>query len=342
MCCVVVIGFGIVFSIGNNVEEVFVLLKVGKFGIIVNEDMKEYGFCSQVVGVVNLDIKEVVDKCVLCFMGLGVVYGYIVMQQVIVDVGLFEVEVVNLCIGLIVGFGGFFIFSMFVVYQIVLNFGLFKWIGLFVVLKCMFLMILVNFLMVFRIKGVNYLIILVCLILLYCIGNVVEQIVMGCQDVMFVGGVEELDWMLSCLFDVMGVMLLKYNDQLEKVLCVFDVNCDGFVILGGGGIIVLEELEYVKVCGVKIYVEVMGYVVILDGYDMVVFLGEGGECVMCLVLEMLKDGCKISYINVYGILILVGDVGEVEVVCCVFGEGQMLLIFFIKLMIGYSQGVIGV
>lgn len=173
---------------------------------------------------------------------------------------------------------------MYVVYQIVDKNGLFKWIGLFVVLKCMLLIILVNLLIQFKIKGINYLIILVCLMLLYCIGNVVEQIMMGKQDVMFVGGGEEFDWLLLCFFDVMGVMLLKFNDIFDKVLCVFDENCDGFVIVGGGVMVVLEELEYVKVCGVKIYVEVIGYVVILDGYDMVVLLGEGGECVMCFVL----------------------------------------------------------
>lgn len=136
---------------------------------------------------------------------------------------------------------------------------------------------------------------------------------------MFVGGGEELDWILFCLFDVMGVMFFKYNDMLEIVLCVYDVVCDGFVIVGGGGFVVLEELEYVKVCGVKIYVEVIGYVVNLDGYDMVVLFGEGGECCMWLVISMFGD-CKVDYINFYGILILVGDIGEIEVIWCVFGE----------------------
>ncbi|MTH64985.1 beta-ketoacyl-ACP synthase I [Paracoccus shanxieyensis] len=338
---VVVTGLGIVSSIGNNAEEVLASLKAGKSGITANEDMKEYGFRSQVAGAVNLDIKEAVDKRVLRFMGPGAAYGYIAMQQAIADAGLSEAEVVNPRTGLIAGSGGPSTSSMFAAHQIVLNSGSPKRIGPFAVPKCMSSTISANLSTAFRIKGVNYSITSACSTSLHCIGNAAEQIAMGRQDVMFAGGAEELDWTLSCLFDAMGAMSSKYNDQPEKASRAFDANRDGFVISGGGGIIVLEELEHAKARGAKIYAEVTGYAATSDGHDMVAPSGEGGERAMRLALETLKDGRKISYINAHGTSTPVGDVGEVEAVRRVFGEGQTPLISSTKSMTGHSQGATG-
>jgi 3-oxoacyl-[acyl-carrier-protein] synthase-1 len=338
---VVVTGLGIVSSIGNDAVEVLASLKAGKSGITANEDMKEYGFRSQVAGAVKLDIKEHVDKRVLRFMGPGAAYAYIAMTQAIADAGLTEAEVVNPRTGLIAGSGGPSTSSMFAAHQTVLSSGSPKRIGPFAVPKCMSSTISANLSTAFKIKGVNYSITSACSTSLHCIGNAAEQIAMGRQDVMFAGGAEELDWTLSCLFDAMGAMSSKFNDQPEKASRAFDAGRDGFVISGGGGILVLEELEHAKARGAKIYAEVTGYAATSDGHDMVAPSGEGGERAMRLALETLPQGRKVGYINAHGTSTPVGDVGEVLAVRRVFGEGSTPLISSTKSMTGHSQGATG-
>ncbi|MTH76392.1 beta-ketoacyl-ACP synthase I [Paracoccus aestuariivivens] len=338
---VVVTGLGIVSSIGNNASEVLASLKAGKSGITANEDMKEYGFRSQVAGAVKLDPKELIDKRVLRFMGPGAAYGYLAMQQAIADAGLEESDIVNPRTGLIAGSGGPSTSSMFAAHQTVLASGAPKKIGPFAVPKCMSSTISANLSTAFRIKGVNYSITSACSTSLHCIGNAAEQIAMGRQDIMFAGGAEELDWTLSCLFDAMGAMSSKYNDQPEKASRAFDANRDGFVISGGGGILVLEELEHAKARGAKIYAEVTGYAATSDGHDMVAPSGEGGERAMRLALETLQAGRKVGYINAHGTSTPVGDVGEVQAVRRVFGEGSTPLISSTKSMTGHSQGATG-
>ncbi|CAM3696690.1 beta-ketoacyl-ACP synthase I [Paracoccus yeei] len=338
---VVVTGLGIVSSIGNNAAEVLASLKAGRSGIIANEDMKEYGFRSQVAGAVKLDVKDHVDKRVLRFMGPGAAYAYLAMQQAIEDSGLTEAEIVNPRTGLIAGSGGPSTSSMFAAHQTVLSSGSPKRIGPFAVPKCMSSTISANLSTAFRIKGVNYSITSACSTSLHCIGNAAEQIAFGRQDVMFAGGAEELDWTLSCLFDAMGAMSSKFNDQPEKASRAFDANRDGFVISGGGGILVLEELEHAKARGAKIYAEVTGYAATSDGHDMVAPSGEGGERAMRLALETLPEGRRVGYINAHGTSTPVGDVGEVQAVRRVFGEGATPPISSTKSMTGHSQGATG-
>lgn len=338
---VVVTGLGIVSSIGNNAAEVLASLKAGRSGITANEDMKEYGFRSQVAGAVKLDVKDHVDKRVLRFMGPGAAYAYLAMQQAIEDSGLTEAEIVNPRTGLIAGSGGPSTSSMFAAHQTVLSSGSPKRIGPFAVPKCMSSTISANLSTAFRIKGVNYSITSACSTSLHCIGNAAEQIAMGRQDVMFAGGAEELDWTLSCLFDAMGAMSSKFNDQPEKASRAFDANRDGFVISGGGGILVLEELEHARARGAKIYAEVTGYAATSDGHDMVAPSGEGGERAMRLALETLPEGRRVGYINAHGTSTPVGDVGEVQAVRRVFGEGSTPLISSTKSMTGHSQGATG-
>ncbi|WP_423211306.1 beta-ketoacyl-ACP synthase I [Paracoccus yeei] len=338
---VVVTGLGIVSSIGNNAAEVLASLKAGRSGITANEDMKEYGFRSQVAGAVKLDVKDHVDKRVLRFMGPGAAYAYLAMQQAIEDSGLTEAEIVNPRTGLIAGSGGPSTSSMFAAHQTVLSSGSPKRIGPFAVPKCMSSTISANLSTAFRIKGVNYSITSACSTSLHCIGNAAEQIAMGRQDVMFAGGAEELDWTLSCLFDAMGAMSSKFNDQPEKASRAFDANRDGFVISGGGGILVLEALEHAKARGAKIYAEVTGYAATSDGHDMVAPSGEGGERAMRLALETLPEGRRVGYINAHGTSTPVGDVGEVQAVRRVFGEGATPPISSTKSMTGHSQGATG-
>ncbi|WP_460272301.1 beta-ketoacyl-ACP synthase I [Celeribacter sp. ULVN23_4] len=338
---VVVTGLGIVSSIGNNAEEVLASLKAGKSGITANEDMKEYGFRSQVAGAIDLDIKEHVDKRALRFMGPGAAYAYIAMQQAIADSGLEDSDVVNPRTGLIAGSGGPSTSAMLTAHQSVLKTMSTKRVGPFAVPKCMSSTISANLATAYQIKGINYSITSACSTSLHCIGSASEQIMLGKQDVMFAGGGEELDWTLSCLFDAMGAMSSKYNDTPEKASRAFDANRDGFVISGGGAILVLEELEHAKARGAKIYAEVTGFAATSDGADMVAPSGEGGERAMRLALSTLAEDRKVGYINAHGTSTPVGDVGEVEAVRRVFGEGQTPVISSTKSMTGHSQGATG-
>lgn len=338
---VVVTGMGVVSSIGNNTQEVLASLKAGTSGITANAAMQEHGFRSQIAGDVKLDVADHVDKRTLRFMGRGAAYAYIAMQQAIEDAGLTLEDISHPRIGLVAGSGGPSTSAMLTAHQVVLNSGAPKRIGPFAVPKCMSSTISANLSTAFKIKGVNYSITSACSTSLHCIGNASEQIMLGKQDVMFAGGGEELDWTLSCLFDAMGAMSSKYNDTPEKASRAFDADRDGFVIGGGGGMLVLEELGHAKARGAKIYAEITGYGATSDGHDMVAPSGEGGERAMRMALETLPQGRTIGYINAHGTSTPVGDVGEVEAVRRVFGEGSTPPISSTKSMTGHSQGATG-
>ena len=338
---VVVTGLGIVSSIGNNAEEVIASLKAGKSGIEASPEMVEHGFRSQVAGTLKIDVSEHVDKRTLRFMGPGAAYAHIAMSQAIADSGLSEEHVVNERTGLVAGSGGPSTSAMLTAHQTVEKTGATKRIGPFAVPKCMSSTISANLATAFKIKGINYSITSACSTSLHCIGNAAEQIMMGKQDVMFAGGGEELDWTLSCLFDAMGAMSSKKNDDPTKASRAFDQDRDGFVITGGGGIVVLEDLDHALARGAKIYAEVTGFAATSDGHDMVAPSGEGGERAMRLALQTLPEGRKVSYINAHGTSTPVGDVGEVEAVRRVFGEGSVPPISSTKSMTGHGQGAAG-
>ena len=338
---VVITGLGIVSSIGNNAVEVLDSLKAGKSGITSNADMIEHGFRSQIAGDIKLDVSDFVDKRTLRFMGPGAAYAHIAMEQAIKDAGLEEREISNYRTGLIAGSGGPSTSAMLAAHQVVMKSGAPKRIGPFAVPKCMSSTISANLSTAFKIKGVNYSITSACSTSLHCIGNATEQILLGKQDIMFAGGGEELDWTLSCLFDAMGAMSSKYNDTPEKASRAFDVDRDGFVIGGGGAILVLESLDHAKARGATIYAEVTGFGATSDGHDMVAPSGEGGERAMRLALETLPKERVISYINAHGTSTPVGDVGEIEAVRRVFGAGSTPLVSSTKSMTGHSQGATG-
>ena len=338
---VVVTGLGVLSSIGNNATEVLASLKSGSSGITANEDMKEHGFRSQIAGQVDLNPSDFIDKRTLRFMGPGAAYAYIAMEQAIKDAGLSESDISNPKTGLVAGSGGPSTSAMLLAHQTVLKSGAPKRIGPFAVPKCMSSTISANLATAYKIKGINYSITSACSTSLHCIGNAAEQIMLGKQDLMFAGGGEELDWTLSCLFDAMGAMSSKYNDTPQKASRAFDANRDGFVIGGGGGIVVLEELEHAKARGAKIYAEVTGYGATSDGHDMVAPSGEGGERAMRIALEGLSKDRSVSYINAHGTSTPVGDVGEIEAVRRVFGQGTAPPVSSTKSMTGHSQGATG-
>ena len=338
---VVVTGLGIVSSIGNNVDEVLASLKAGTSGIEASEQMIEHGFRSQVAGTININPAEHIDKRALRFMGPGAAYAHIAMGQAIADAGLKESDIINPRTGLIAGSGGPSTSAMLVAHQTVLEKGAPKRIGPFAVPKCMSSTISANLSTAYKIKGINYSITSACSTSLHCIGSASEQIMLGKQDVMFAGGGEELDWTLSCLFDAMGAMSSKYNDTPTVASRAFDANRDGFVISGGGGILVLEELEHARARGAKIYAEVTGFAATSDGHDVVAPSGEGGERAMRLALETLPKDRKVGYINAHGTSTPVGDVGEVEAVRRVFGQGSTPPISSTKSMTGHAQGAAG-
>ncbi|MEQ9259670.1 MAG: beta-ketoacyl-ACP synthase I [Roseovarius sp.] len=338
---VVVTGLGIVSSIGNNAQEVLASLKEGRSGIVASEEMAEHGFRSRVAGTLKIDPSEHIDKRTLRFMGPGAAYAHIAMEQAIADSGLEESDIVNPRTGLVAGSGGPSTSAMLSAHETVLKTGGTKRIGPFAVPKCMCSTVSANLSTAFRIKGINYSITSACSTSLHCIGNAAEQIMMGKQDVMFAGGGEELDWTLSCLFDAMGAMSSKFNDTPEKASRAFDAARDGFVISGGGGMVVLEDLEHAKARGAKIYAEVTGYAATSDGHDMVAPSGEGGERAMRLALGQLGNERKVGYINAHGTSTPVGDAGEVQAVRRIFGEGHVPPISSTKSMTGHAQGAAG-
>jgi len=338
---VVVTGLGIVSSIGNTAAEVKASLKAGTSGIAASPEMAEHGFRSQIAGTLKIDPSAHIDKRTYRFMGPGAAYAYLAMEQAIEDAGLGEDVISNPRTGLVAGSGGPSTSAMLAAHEVVKNTGATKRIGPFAVPKCMSSTVSANLSTAYKIKGINYSITSACSTSLHCIGNAAEQIMLGKQDVMFAGGGEELDWTLSCLFDAMGAMSSKYNDTPELASRAFDADRDGFVISGGGGMVVLEDLEHALARGAKIYAEVTGYAATSDGHDMVAPSGEGGERAMRLALATLPEGRKVSYINAHGTSTPVGDVGEIEAVRRVFGQGSTPPVSSTKSMTGHAQGAAG-
>ena len=338
---VVVTGIGIISSIGNNADEVADALKAGRSGISFAPEYAELGFRCQVHGKPSIDPADHIDKRQMRFMGDGAAFNFLAMEQAIADSGLEKADVSNPRTGLIVGSGGPSTKNQFAANQIVLEKGAPKRMGPFMVTRCMSSTNSACLATPFEIKGVNYSITSACSTSAHCIGNGVEQIQLGKQDIVFAGGGEELDWTLSCLFDAMGAMSSKYNDTPTTASRAFDATRDGFVIAGGGGVVVLEDLEHARARGAKIYAEVTGYGATSDGHDMVAPSGEGAERCMQLALATLGER-KVSYINAHGTSTPAGDVTEVKAVRRVFGAGDRPLISSTKSLTGHSLGAAGV
>ncbi len=337
---VVITGLGIVSSIGNSAQEVTASLREGRSGITFAEGHAEHGFRSQVHGRPDIDVTQHIDKRQLRFMGEGAAYNFIAMEQAISDAGLEEGDVSNDRTGLIMGSGGPSTRNLFQAHQITIEKGAPKRMGPFMVTRCMSSTNSACLATPFKIKGVNYSITSACSTSAHCIGNGVEQIQWGKQDIVFAGGGEELDWTLSCLFDAMGAMSSKYNDAPATASRAFDATRDGFVIAGGGGVVVLEELEHAKARGAKIYAEVTGYGATSDGHDMVAPSGEGGERSMRQAIATLGDR-RVGYINAHGTSTPAGDVVEVEAVRRVFADAAPP-ISSTKSLTGHSLGATGV
>ena len=339
---VVITGLGIVSSIGNTATEVEASLRAGKSGIVFAPDYAEHGFRSRIHGQPNIVLEDHIDKRDLRFMGDGAAYNFIAMAQAVADSGLDPSDVSNERTGLIMGSGGPSTKSFFKAHNIVRETGSPKRMGPFMVTKGMSSTNSACLATPFKIKGVNYSITSACSTSAHCIGNGTELIQMGKQDIVFAGGGEELDWTLSCLFDAMGAMSSKYNDTPELAARAFDATRDGFVIAGGGGVVVLEELNHALARGAKIYGEVTGYGATSDGSDMVAPSGEGGERSMKLALSTLPEGRKVGYINAHGTSTPAGDVTEVKAIRRVFGEGNTPVISSTKSLTGHSLGATGV
>ena len=339
---VVITGIGIISPIGNDAAEVEASLRAGKSGIIFAEDYAEHGFRSQVKGQPQIDLAQHIDKRDLRFMGPGAAYNFLAMKQALADSGLEESDISNERSGLIMGSGGPSTSNFFQAFDAVINKGAPKKMGPFMVTRCMSSTNSACLATPFKIKGVNYSITSACSTSAHCIGNGVELIQMGKQDIVFAGGGEELDWTLSCLFDAMGAMSSKYNDTPGSASRPYDATRDGFVIAGGGGVVVLEELTHALARGAKIYGEVTGYAATSDGYDMVAPSGEGGERSMRLALSTLPEGRHVDYINSHGTSTVVGDVTEMEAVRRVFGRGSTPPVASTKSLTGHSLGATGV
>ena len=337
---VVITGYGIVSSIGTSGNEVLASLRESKSGIVAAPDYTEHGFRSQVHGMPDIDPTAHVDKRNMRFMGDGAAYNFIAMEQAIADAGLEESDVSNPRTGIIMGSGGPSTKQLFQAHKIVVEKGSPKRMGPFMVTRGMSSTNSACLATPFKIKGVNYSITSACSTSAHCIGNGVEQIQWGKQDVVFAGGGEELDWTLSCLFDAMGAMSSKYNDTPATASRAFDKTRDGFVIAGGAGVVVLEELEHAKARGAKIYAEVTGYGATSDGHDMVAPSGEGAVRCMQTAIATIGDR-KVDYINAHGTSTPAGDVTEVKAVREVFGEDHCP-ISSTKSLTGHSLGATGV
>ncbi len=340
---VVITGMGIVSSLGNNKSEVLDSLRHGRSGITYQPEYAERGLRSHVAGSIkNLNIEELIDRKLLRFMAKGHAYAWLAMQEAIADSKLPEALVSNVRTGLIVGAGGTSTESMKEATDTLAEKGI-RRVGPYMVTKTMSSGVAACLATGAKIKGINYGISSACSTSAHCIGAGVEQIQLGKQDIIFAGGAEEEHWTMSFLFDAMGALSSKYNDTPEKASRTYDANRDGFVISGGGGIVVLEEYEHAKARGAKIYAEVVGYGATSDGYDMVAPSGEGAVRCMKLALEGVEG--KIDYINTHGTSTPVGDVKELEAIREVFGENglkQNPAIASTKSLSGHALGAAGV
>jgi 3-oxoacyl-[acyl-carrier-protein] synthase-1 len=334
---VAVTGMGIVSSIGNNTQEVLASLREARSGIVTAKDYAERGFRCQVHGEPRLNWEEGIDRKIRRFMGAGAGWNYIAMQQAIVDAGLEDDEVSNERTGLIMGSGGPSTRAIVQAADTTREKGPRK-VGPFEVPKSMSSTNSATLATPFHIKGVNYSISSACSTSAHCIGNAAEMIQWGKQDIMFAGGGEELDWTLSVLFDAMGAMSSNFNETPGKASRAYDIKRDGFVIAGGAGVLVLEELGRAKARGAKIYAELTGYGATSDGYDMVQPSGEGAA--RCMKLAMSSIDCKIDYINPHATSTPIGDLKEIEAVREVFGS-KAPLISATKSLTGHSLGAAG-
>lgn len=338
---VVVTGMGIVSSIGNNAQEVLASLREGRSGIVKSDVYAEMGFRSQVHGSLKIDLDQAVDRRARRFMGDGAAYACVAMEQAISDAGLEPHDVSNPRTGLIVGSGGPSTKAIVAAADMARTEPVKgpKRVGPFAVPKAMSSTCSANLSTWFKTKGVNYSISSACSTSANCIGNAAEMIQWGKQDVMFAGGGEELDWTLSVLFDAMGAMSSKRNDMPEKASRAYDKDRDGFVISGGGGILVLEELDHARARGAKIYAELVGYGASADGADMVAPTGEGAERCMRMAIANLKG--PVDYINPHATSTPVGDIPEIKAIRNVFGA-NMPPISATKSLTGHAQGAAGV
>jgi 3-oxoacyl-(acyl-carrier-protein) synthase len=337
---VVVTGMGIVSSIGNTTQEVLASLREAKSGIAKAEDYEKYNFRCQVHGAPSLNPEEIVDRRAMRFHGKGTAWNHVAMDQAIRDAGLEESDISNDRTGIVMGSGGPSTRTIVEAADITRDKGP-KRIGPFAVPKAMSSTASATLATWFKIKGVNYSISSACATSNHCIGNAYELIQMGKQDVMFAGGCEDLDWSLSSLFDAMGAMSTKYNGTPAKASRAYDVNRDGFVIAGGAGVLVLEELERAKARGARIYGEVVGYGATSDGYDMVAPSGEGAVRCMRMALQNVKT--PVDYINPHATSTPVGDLKEIEAIREVFGAGEKCPpISATKSLTGHSLGATGV
>ena len=340
---VVVTGMGIVSSLGNNKSEVLDSLLSGRSGISYQPEYAERGLRSHIAGSIkNLDIEALIDRKLLRFMAKGHAYAWIAMQEAIADANLSEDLVSNVRTGLIVGAGGNSTESMLEATNTLAEKGI-RRVGPYVVTKTMSSGVAACLATGAKIKGINYGISSACSTSAHCIGAGVEQIQLGKQDVVFAGGAEEEHWTMSFLFDAMGALSTKYNATPEKASRTYDANRDGFVISGGGGILVLEEYEHAKARGAKIIAEIVGYGATSDGYDMVAPSGEGAVRCMRLALEGV-DG-NVDYINTHGTSTPVGDTKELEAILEVFGANgrqQNPAIASTKSLSGHALGAAGV
>ena len=334
---VVVTGMGIVSSIGNNTQEVLASLREAKSGISRADKYAELGFRCQVHGAPTLNADEAIDRRAMRFLGGGAAWNHVAMEQAIRDAGLEENEISHETTGIIMGSGGPSTRAIVEAADIARNKSP-KRVGPFAVPKAMSSTASATLATWFKIKGVNYSISSACATSNHCIGNAAEMIQMGKQDVIFAGGCEELDWTLSVLFDAMGAMSSSFNETPEKASRAYDVGRDGFVIAGGAGVLVLEELEHAKARGGRIYGEIAGYGATSDGFDMVAPSGEGAVRCMRMALKDVK--APVDYINPHATSTPIGDIKEIEAIREVFGE-QCPPISATKSLTGHSLGAAG-
>ncbi len=336
---VVVTGMGIVSSIGNDKAEVTAALKDGRSGIERNEEQVEMGFRSEVAGTVKLDIEAHLDRKLRRFMGDGAAYNYIAMKQAIEDAGLEPADISNERSGLVMGSGGTSTRDLTNAYTIAKERGV-KRIGPFMVPRIMSNTNSATLSVPFKIKGVSYTMSSACSTSAHCIGHGMELIQLGKQDLVFAGGGEELSWTASMLFDAMPALSAQYNDQPSRASRPFDRDRDGFVISGGGGTLVLEELEHAKARGAKIYAELAGYGATSDGYDMVQPSGEGAVRCMRMALSSIGNS-RVDYINTHGTSTPIGDSAELKAIKTVFGDAAPR-INSTKSLTGHALGAAGV
>jgi 3-oxoacyl-[acyl-carrier-protein] synthase-1 len=335
---VVVTGMGIVSSIGNNTQEVLASLREAKSGIVRADKYAELGFRSQVHGAPTLEPEGAIDRRAMRFLGTGAAWNHVAMEQAIRDAGLSENEITNERTGIIMGSGGPSTRAIVEAADITRTKGP-KRVGPFAVPKAMSSTASATLATWFKIRGVNYSISSACATSNHCIGNAMEIIQLGKQDMIFAGGCEELDWTMAVLFDAMGAMSSKFNATPDKASRAYDVDRDGFVIAGGAGVLVLEELEHAKARGAKIYAEVAGYGATSDGFDMVAPSGEGAARCMRMALSGVK--APIDYINPHATATPIGDLKEIEAIRDVFGD-KCPAISATKSLTGHSLGAAGV